>query len=65
MNIIRRRRLSMEKQFNIAGLSGDNSIPRSRMKKEDGIVTTLVIDAIRQEDEYTLIEDLDFGAIKW
>ncbi len=40
-------------------------IPRSKIKKEDGIVTALVIDAIRQEDEYILIEDLDFGAIKW
>ena len=47
------------------GLSRDSSIPRSRMKKEDGIVTALVIDAIRQEDEYILIEDLDFGTIEW
>lgn len=52
-------------RFDLAGLSRDSSIPRSRMKKEDGIVTALVIDAIRQEDEYILIEDLDFGAIKW
>ncbi len=54
-----------KKWFDIAGLSRDSSIPRSRMKKEDGIATILVIDAIRQEDEYILIEDLDFGAIKW
>ena len=51
--------------FDLVGLSRDSSIPRSRMKKEDGIVTALVIDAIRQEDEYILIEDLDFSAIKW
>ena len=54
-----------KKWFDIAGLSRDSSIPRSRMKKEDGIATILVIDAIRQEDEYILIKDLDFGAIKW
>ncbi len=54
-----------KKWFDIAGLSRDSSIPRSRMKKEDGIATILVIDAIRQEDEDILIEDLDFGAIKW
>lgn len=52
-------------RFDLAGLSRDSSIPRSRMKKEDGIVIALVIDAIRQEDEYILIEDLYFGAIKW
>ena len=52
-------------RFDFVGLSRDSSIPRSRMKKEDGIVTALVIDAIRQEDEYILIEDLDFSAIKW
>ncbi|MCR2048564.1 hypothetical protein NSB25_14850 [Acetatifactor muris] len=52
-------------RFDLVGLSRDSSIPRSRMKREDGIVTALVIDAIRQEDEYILIEDLDFGAIKW
>ncbi len=52
-------------RFDLVGLSRDSSIPRSRMKKEDGIVTALVIDAIRQEDEYILIEDLDFSAIKW
>ncbi len=54
-----------QKQFNIAGLSKDSSIPRSRIKKEDGIVTALVIDAFRKEDKYILIEDLDFGTIKW
>ena len=52
-------------RFDLVGLSRDSSIPRSRMKKEDGIVTALVIDAIRQEDEYILIEDLDFGTIEW
>ena len=52
-------------RFDLVGLSRDSSIPRSRMKKEDVIVTALVIDAIRQEDEYILIEDLDFSAIKW
>ena len=40
-------------------------IPRSKIKKEDGIVTALVIDAFQKEDEYTLIEDLDFGTIEW
>lgn len=53
-----------KKWFDIAGLLRDSSIPRSRIKKEDGIVTALVIDAI-QKEEYILIDDLDFGAIKW
>ncbi len=54
-----------KKWFDTAGLSKDSSIPRSRIKKEDGIVTALVIDAIQKEDEYILIEDLDFGTIEW
>ena len=53
-----------KKWFDIAGLLRDSSIPRSRIKKEDGIVTALVIDAI-QKEEYILIEDLDFGTIEW
>ena len=53
-----------KKWFDTAGLLRDSSIPRSRIKKEDGIVTALVIDAI-QKEEYILIDDLDFGAIKW
>ena len=53
-----------KKWFDTAGLSRDSSIPRSRIKKEDGIVTALVIDAI-QKEEYILIEDLDFGTIEW
>ena len=52
-------------RFDLVGLSRDSSIPRSRMKKEDGIVTALVIDVFQKEDEYTLIEDLDFGTIEW
>ena len=47
------------------GLSRDSSIPRSRIKKEDGIVTALVIDAFQKEDEYILIDDLDFSTIEW
>lgn len=54
-----------KKWFDTAGLSRDSSIPRSRIKKEDGIVTALAIDAIQKEDEYILIEDLDFGTIEW
>ena len=54
-----------KKWFDTAGLLRDSSIPRSRIKKEDGIVTALVIDAIQKEDEYILIEDLDFGTIEW
>lgn len=54
-----------KKWFDTAGLSRDSSIPRSRLKKEDGIVTALVIDAIQKEDEYILIDDLDFGTIEW
>ncbi len=54
-----------KKWFDTAGLSKDSSIPRSRIKKEDGIVTALAIDAIQKEDEYILIDDLDFGTIEW
>ena len=54
-----------KKWFDIAGLLRDSSIPRSRIKKEDGIVTALAIDAIQKEDEYILIDDLDFGTIEW
>ncbi len=54
-----------KKRFDLAGLSRDSSIPRSRIKKENGIVTALVIDVVRKEDEYILIEDLDFGTIEW
>lgn len=54
-----------KKRFDLAGLSKDSSIPLSRIKKEDGIVTALVIDAFQKEDEYILIEDLDFGTINW
>ena len=43
----------------------DSSIPRSRIKKENGIVIAFVIDVLQKEDEYILTEDLDFGAIKW
>lgn len=51
--------------FDLAGLLDDSSIPRSRIKKENGIVTAFVIDVLQKEDEYILTEDLDFGAIKW
>ena len=54
-----------KKWFDIAGLLRDSSIPRSRIKKEDGIVTALVIDAFQKEDEYILIDDLDFSTIEW
>lgn len=54
-----------KKQFDLVGLSRDSSIPRSRIKKEDGIVTALVIDAFQKEDEYILIDDLDFSTIEW
>lgn len=51
--------------FDLAGLLDDSSIPRSRIKKENGIVTAFVVDVLQKEDEYILTEDLDFGAIKW
>lgn len=51
--------------FDLAELLDDSSIPRSRIKKENGIVTAFVIDVLQKEDEYILTEDLDFGAIKW
>lgn len=54
-----------KERFDLAGLSRDSFIPRGRIKKEDGIVTAFVIDAFRKEDEYILVEDLDFGAIGW
>lgn len=40
-----------KKRFDLAGLSRDSSIPRSRIKKEDGIVTALVIDAVLKEED--------------
>ena len=51
--------------FDLAELLDDSSIPRSRIKKENGIVIAFVIDVLQKEDEYILTEDLDFGAIKW
>ncbi len=51
--------------FDLAELLDDSSIPRSRIKKENGIVTAFVIDVFQKEDEYILTEDLDFGAIGW
>lgn len=51
--------------FNLAGLLDDSSIPRSRIKKENGIATAFVIDVFRKEDEYILTEDLNLGAIEW
>lgn len=51
--------------FDLAGLLDDSSIPRSRIKKENGIVTAFVINVLQKENEYILTEDLDFGAIKW
>ena len=53
-----------KKRFDLSGLSKDSSIPLSRIKKEDGIVTALLIDAFQKEDEYILMEDLDLGTIK-
>ncbi|WP_160561676.1 hypothetical protein [Parablautia muri] len=54
-----------EMWFDLAGLLEDSSIPRSRIKKENGIATAFVIDVFQKEDEYILTEDLDFGAIEW
>lgn len=51
--------------FNLAGLLDDSSIPRSRIKKENGITTAFVIDVFQKEDEYILTEDLNLGAIEW
>lgn len=51
--------------FNLAGLLDDSSIPRSRIKKENGITIAFVIDVFQKEDEYILTEDLNLGAIEW
>lgn len=51
--------------FNLAGLLDDSSIPRSRIKKENGITTAFVIDVFQKEDEYILTEDLNLGTIEW
>lgn len=52
-------------QFNIKDLLDNSSIPRSRIKKDNGITTSLVINVFEGDDEYILIEDLDFNAIIW
>lgn len=50
--------------FDLAELLEDSLIPRSWIKKENGTATALVINAFQKEDEYIMIEDLDFGTIE-
>ena len=51
--------------FDLAGLLDSSSIPRSRIKKDNGIVTAFVINVFQKSDEYIPVEDLDFNAVEW
>ena len=52
-------------RFDLAELLDSSSIPRSRIKKENGTATALVINVFQKDDEYIPIEDLDFNAVEW
>ncbi len=54
-----------KKCFNLTELLEDSSIPRSRIKKENGTAAALVINVFQKDDEYIPIEDLDFNAVEW
>lgn len=54
-----------KKCFNLTELSEDSSIPRSRIKKENGTAAALVINVLQKDDEYIPVEDLDFNAVEW
>ncbi|MCM1047425.1 MAG: hypothetical protein NC433_03275 [Clostridiales bacterium] len=43
----------------------DTVIPRSRMKKDNGIITDLAINVFEKDYEYIPIEDLDFKDMEW
>ena len=52
-------------RFDLAELLDSSSIPRSRIKKDNGIATAFVINVLQKNDEYIPIEDLDFNAVEW
>ena len=54
-----------KKCFNLTELLEDSSIPRSRIKKENGTAAALVINVLQKDDEYIPVEDLDFNAVEW
>ena len=54
-----------KKCFNLTELLEDSSIPRSRIKKENGTAAALVINVLQKDDEYIPIEELDFNAVEW
>jgi len=54
-----------KKCFNLTELLEDSSIPRSRIKKENGTAAAWVINVLQKDDEYIPIEDLDFNAVEW
>lgn len=54
-----------KKWFNLTELSEDSSIPRSRIKKENGTAAAWVINVLQKDDEYIPIEDLNFNAVEW
>ena len=54
-----------KKCFNLTELLEDSSIPRIRIKKENGTAAALVINVFQKDDEYIPIEDLDFNAVEW
>lgn len=54
-----------KKWFNLTELSEDSSIPRSRIKKENGTAVAWIINVLQKDDEYIPIEDLNFNAVEW
>ena len=54
-----------KKCFNLTELLEESSIPRSRIKKENGTAAAWVINVLQKDDEYIPIEDLDFNAVEW
>lgn len=52
-------------QFDLAELLDNSGIPRSRLKKDNGIITALVINAFEKDYEYIVIEDLDLNLGEW
>ena len=52
-------------RFDLAELLDSSSIPRSRIKKENGTAAALVINVLQKDDEYIPIEDLNFNAVEW
>lgn len=56
---------TFKERFHLTGLLDNSMISRSRIKKENGIATALVINAFEKDYDYIRVEDFDFNAVEW